>query len=290
MNENELQKSDSENEILSADDKRLHEMLCGLKKVNAPKNFDFHLKAKIAKANPEDFQTASLLPFLRYFLPFSVVILLAVFVGFNLFLTNQQNAETEVAKTTVKSSQLQENPVTITPKVEASTISANVLPTQANFVQPDDKTVAASNSAKKIVNAETTQNLTNKRGVSPKENNSNEKVFSRDSALGLGEVLTPKGIPPIFNSPKKSVENSEEKIKETLKFIGITAVPELGKWKVIAVDANNMAARSGIQIGDFVETIDGIKLNENSAENFKFSLKIIQIIRKGKSISLELNR
>lgn len=290
MNENELQKSDSETEILSADDKRLHEMLCGLKKVNAPKNFDFHLKAKIAKANPEDIQTASLLPFLRYFLPFSVVILLAVFVGFNLFLTTGQNAETEVVKTTIQPSQLQENPVAINPKVEVSTISANVLPVQANFVQPDDKTVASSNSARRIANAETTPNLSNKRDVSPKENNSNEKVFSRDSALASSEVLTPKGIPSIFNSPKKSVENSDEKIKKNLEFIGITAVPELGKWKVVAVDATNMAARSGIQIGDLIETIDGIKLDGNSAENSNFSLKNIQIVRKGKSISLELNR
>ena len=80
----EFKNKAEEIETLNADDEKLRQMLGGLKKVGAPKNFDFHLKARIANAKPEDFRKPLLLPWLRYVLPLCVIVLLAGFAIFNL--------------------------------------------------------------------------------------------------------------------------------------------------------------------------------------------------------------
>lgn len=288
MNENELQKGDSETEILSADDEKLRLMCKGLKKVNAPKNFDFHLKARIAKANPEDFQTASLIPFLRYLLPFSVVVLLAVFVGFNIFLTSKNNDE--LAKSIVQPQQLQESPIVNPPTTKNSTVSANYLPTPANFIVTEDKLTASANTGKKAVNPDVSAAQNGRKEVLPKSKD-DDQTLSRDMASGTGEILTPNGITvPEINKPTVLTSKSADSVKQIFDFIGITAVPEFERWKVTAVDGNNMAARAGIKVGDLIEAIDGHKLGSAAMSNQNFNVKVIQIIRDGKNISLEMNK
>lgn len=287
MTENELQNGDSETEILSVDDEKLRQMCKGLKKINAPKNFDFHLKARIANANPEDFQTASLIPFLRYLLPFSVVVLLAVFVGFNIFLTSKNNEE--LAKT-VQPQQLQEMPI-ISPQVASNpTVTANYSPTPANFVVTEDKTTATANTGKRAASSDASVSQNGKKEVLPKYKD-DDKTLSRDMASGTGEILTPNGITlSEINKPTVFTAKSADSIKQIFDFIGITAVLESEKWKVTAVDGNNMAARAGIKVGDQIEAIDGHKLGGATVTNQSFNVKVIQIIRDGKNISLEMTK
>lgn len=285
MTENELQKGDSETEILSADDEKLRRMCKGLKKINAPKNFDFHLKARIANANAEDFQTASLVPFLRYLLPFSVVVLLAAFVGFNLLMTSKN--ETQIAQSTVAPQQIQQNPV-VSPTASAiSSSPANFSSSPANFIAAEDKLTAAANIGKKISNADSPQNSGIKKDTQPKSKDSDNEIFSRESASRSGKVITANGIqnPDNANSAK-----SADSIKQLFNFIGITAVFESAKWKVTSVDANNMAGRAGVKVGDLIEAIDGNKLGGSSAISGTVNVKTIEVVRNGKNISLELNK
>ncbi|MCD9184829.1 MAG: hypothetical protein LUM44_00230 [Pyrinomonadaceae bacterium] len=288
MTENELQKGDSETEILSADDEKLRLMCNGLKKVGAPKNFDFHLKARIAKANPEDFQTASLVPFLRYLLPFSVVILLAVFVGFNIFLTSKNNEE--IVQATVQPQKLEESPIVSSPTANNSTATANYLPTPANFIVAEDKMTASANTVKKAATSDIASVQNSKKEVLPKSKE-DDKTLSRDMASGTGEILTPNGITlPEINKPTVLSTKSADSVKQIFNFIGITAVFESEKWKVTAVDGSNMAARAGIRVGDLIEAIDGNKLGSAAMSNHSFNVKVIQVIRNGKNISLEMNK
>lgn len=281
MTENELQNGDSEAEILSADDQKLRQMCKDLKKINAPKNFDFHLKARIAKANADDFQTASLIPFLRYFLPFSVVVLLAVFVGFNIFLTTGNSADSEFVKLENQPKQIQENPV-VNPKVE-KTVSSNILPITANFVANEEKSTVQTNIEKRNSNTEAATVQSNKKDIQPKSKEN--EIQSRDSAVKDPKIFTPKGIFPNLANGK-----SAEPVNQIFDFIGITAVLDAGKWKVTAVEANNMAGNAGVRIGDLIDAIDGNKLGASSEINGTVNIKIIQIIRDGKNISLQMRK
>ncbi len=74
--------NNAEDEILSVGDVKIQQMIKNLHRVDAPKDFDFRLKARIANAKSTDFQPR-FLPVLRYVLPLSVVVLIFTFVIIN---------------------------------------------------------------------------------------------------------------------------------------------------------------------------------------------------------------
>jgi len=83
----------NEEEILSGDDEKVRQMLGDLKRVDAPKDFDFRLKARMAAADPRAFQPR-LFPFLRIAAPLGLaVIVLAFFVINGLFSVNNESVE-----------------------------------------------------------------------------------------------------------------------------------------------------------------------------------------------------
>ncbi|MEO7673391.1 MAG: hypothetical protein ABIU09_04855 [Pyrinomonadaceae bacterium] len=65
-----------ETEILSSDEQNVSRLLSNLKRVDAPKDFDFHLKARIANASPADYQTVRLFPVLKYAFPLALFLLI----------------------------------------------------------------------------------------------------------------------------------------------------------------------------------------------------------------------
>ena len=80
-----------ETEKLSADDKKTSPMLGGLKKVSAPKNFDFQLKARIATRSRARFAPTRSFAVFALRAAFKRDVLLAGFVFFNLsFSTENQ--------------------------------------------------------------------------------------------------------------------------------------------------------------------------------------------------------
>jgi hypothetical protein len=76
---------------------RIWQMIDGLGRVDAPKDFDFRLKAQIAKANANDFKPR-FLPALRYVLPLSAIVLVFALVVFNAVFLNDKNIVPQVAE------------------------------------------------------------------------------------------------------------------------------------------------------------------------------------------------
>lgn len=291
MSENELQKSDSEVELLPPEDEKLRQMLNGLKKVNAPKNFDFHLKARIAKTKPQDYQTASLIPFLRYLLPFSVVILLAFFVGFNLLITTQNTNDSQAKDSKpVETDQIE---ITSASNLPVNAVAAANYPQQTgNLTVFAEKELAPTIIEKKAAeNNLQLATLTNKKDPQQKSKIKAEDSFNLESALSAPKVLTPRGIPPQgFEDPAQIRVRSSNIAKQIFDFIGISAVFEAERWKVTSVSRNNMADRAGIKVGDFIEAIDNNKLDSDIQNTKIVSVKVLHVIRDGKRISLELNK
>ena len=70
-------------EKLSDRQTQIWRMIDGLKPVDAPNDFDFRVKARIAQGKPSDFKAPGFLPILRYVLPLSVVVVLCSLFVFN---------------------------------------------------------------------------------------------------------------------------------------------------------------------------------------------------------------
>lgn len=287
----ELKNKAGETEILTADDKKLHQLLGGLKKVNAPKNFDFQLKARIANAKPQNLTRPYFLPFLRYALPMSVVVLLAGFVFFNLSLSTGNQDAPKIADNFQPIQNETAPPETVVkPPIEDPLMAS----TNANKNSADKRDVPELiNTPKKP-----TQDKLKYIAVKNPSRNRTEKVEndSRNNGGGSRDI-TSRDAPPLFernnnanstNTKSPSISQHKLSLREVLLGIGIEADYAEKSWKIISVEENSVAMRAKLKVGDLIVEIDGKKLSSDTAFLKNFNGRIFYILRDGKQMIIDL--
>ncbi len=277
-----------ENEILSADEEKIRLLVGSLKRVAAPKDFDFHLKARIANAKPNDFQP-SYFPVLRYVLPLGLVILISAFAVFNSLYFGGSADVPQVAETRPQN-QLEERQVIS--NVFQTSNSADITPgTDANFnlsKSNENKSAETFAAASRSPSAEKLKRKpkTNLRETNPREDISG----SHTSALTGSTIIAPPGLNPnkiIKISPEfESVKSLNA--KEILSQLGIEAAFTGGNWLVKSVRQNSLAERSGIKSGDAVEALDGVKLTDQPLKGRRIEAKKLTVARGTEKIEIAL--
>ena len=269
-----------ENEILSRDDARVRELLGGMERVEAPKDFDFKLKARIANTEPQSFQPR-LFSVLRYAAPLALaVIILAVIVLNGLYSTD--NNAVQVANKIVPS------------PVENVSLPANSEPKEqfiavSNSTLANTETAAADKREASVFPADTALNEQSKK---PKIQNRNfeNNGGSKDSALTPKEVILPPGL-----NPNKKVEipkdflnvKTDTPVREILSLIGIEASFSDNKWKVESVKQNSRAERSGVKANDVIEAIDDNKIATETISTKNINGKLT-VVRGGEKLEIKL--
>lgn len=271
----------TDTEILSADEQKIREMCRSLKKVDAPEDFDFKLKARIARANPRDFQPRFGFA-LRYALPVLALIfvfgLLAYSGGFwspkdNSFVAQNSIEATNPAlpKNTMISNFSatdDENPASRNPVISGSNQESPKAP---------EKTLVADNILR-----------------TPKKDARESK---KDSLGGSKDLSSTSVIPkqPNFNSntllPNRQEGNEKftpMSVKEVLSISGIKADLENGKWRVKSVTANSLGESSGVKENDIIEAIDNQTLSAETVFNKTISGEILVITRNGVKSQIKL--
>ena len=249
-----------------SDEQKISSMLSGLKRVEAPKDFDFHLKARIANARPADYQRADLFPILKYAVPLVLFVLVGVGIFGVSFYDNGNSPSVSVSKTpqpTVPPVQ-QSTPLVISPEVASSTPS------------PDSGS----------------------RGTEKKEN---EHLASRtppDEPGGGSRDSHPRApgsrdFPS--NSADRALRAAEDAItpvkrlsaRDALKLIGIEAIFENNSWTVKSVRPNDAAGILGVKPGDRIKTIDGKPIDQKTEfEDGIIKLSRMQVQRDGAAVEL----
>ena len=272
--------NNTEDESLSVGDIKIRQMIKNLPRVDAPKDFDFRLKARIANAKPNSFQPR-FLPVLRYVLPLSVVVLVFTFVIINgvYFGGNNQTAENF-------------QPIQVENKItkDSQTLSPEVA--KAPFETAPDKDIADSGESKVRVKKKEsipvgeTSLVAVKSQKKPqpellKVKEADEGGGSRDNTVTPPKVITPKGIPS--NDLVEVSPNNENKndilTKQMLLPLGIEIVSINGKRRVQYVKKESIAERSGVKVGDLVEMIDGEKVSGDAVHDKKLEGKQITVLR-----------
>jgi hypothetical protein len=277
-----------ENEILSADDAKVCQMLDALARVDAPKDFDFRLKARIASRKSQDFKPR-LSPILLYAAPLGLLIaVLAAVVINNLYSVDSRTTVPQVADNFTK------------PTIE------RINATESS--QPGEKTIAASssnqtNSVNPPANPEDSDKiLTSPRDSELAVNPKNRKSEKFDSNSGGGSKdfaatnpgnIKPKGLNDIKprEAPKNFIVANPISVKEVLSVIGIEATFSDKKWKVESVRQNSQASSSGIRPNDVIEAIDeSVLSNETIAPSATgtFSGKKLIVVRGAEKIEIKL--
>ncbi len=274
-----------EDEILSVEDGKIRQMIKSLRKVDAPKDFDFRLKARIANARPSDFQPR-FLPALRYVLPSSVVVLIFAFVIFNsvYFPDNQQVAEIAPQTPVEKQITLADNfPV-------MPDLAANNTQTAPNKNLAVDVSSPPRNNKTPIINeAKLVASKSLKRAQAETlKKKMIDNGGSRDIASSSSKVITPKGI-NLNNTViiPSNTENSTS-VEQILRQFGIETALENGKRKVKAVREKSVGETSDVKVGDVIEAVDGEKLTEQPLRAKTIKGKQITVVRDTQRIEIFL--
>jgi hypothetical protein len=276
---NEEQKTGPE--ILSADEQKVREMCLALKKIDAPKDFDFKLKARIANSNPRAFRPRFGFAF-RYALP--ALALIAVFGVlaysgiFSAAKDGQISAKTEV-----------------TPQAPASpqniVASAPVASETKEKPNEDLAVLPANQAVPKAPESGITDKMPESLKFLEKKHQPKDDFRGSDlNSLKKAPLLQPK-----FEAPKNIPQNPQNNekvnpmpVKDVLSINGIDASFENGKWTVKAVTANGIAESSGIKENDVIEAIDNQPLSAETVFNKTANGKSLTVTRNGSKLEIKL--
>lgn len=273
--------NNAEDEILSVGDVKIRQMIKNLPRVNAPKDFDFRLKARIANAKPNSFQPR-FFPVLRYVLPLSVVVLIFTFVIINgVYFGENNQTIADVQLISVESKTTATNNSQIAPP-EAAKIPVQVAPS-TDLAESSQPKVGVKK--KEIIPVGETKFVAVK---SPKKPQAelpqvrDDDSGSRTTSLDVKPVIiNPSGIFPselVESSPNNDNKN-DILTKQILLPRGIEIVSENGNRRVKSVKPNSAAARSNVKVGDLVEAIDGEKVSGDAVRGKKLEGKQITVLR-----------
>ena len=298
MSDRNLQNKDGE--ILSAEDEKISLMLGSLKRVDAPNDFNFRVKARIANGQPAD-SGLRILPALRYVLPLSLAAFVAAFLFLNNFYFVSNQSTQPIAEN--------ESPAPIQqpllPETTASTSTDEAK--NENQVQPENNTSPETplpvKSEPKAVFENKNVFVAVKSETKPKTENlpkdisvpdENKGGGSRDSALTpIEKVITPEGIPDVNKTveSKPVIENKTSlTTAEILSQLGIETVSENGKLKVKTVKGASLGDSSGVKAGDLIEAIDGKNVFEAPMNSQTIEVKRLTITRGTEKIEISLHK
>ena len=273
-------KSPNETEILSADEQKLREMCLALNKVDAPKDFDFKLKARLAGAKRSDYAPRFGFAW-RYALPALALILVLGLLAFNgAFSAPNESplfAENPVAAPT--------NPAL----PQNTTISSVAPPPQIPDQNPVD--LPPAQTLPKVLQSEVAVSKTKNRAAFKTRQSKNDNFGgSADKSAKTPPVLLPKGFDQNSVTPKNlNIQPSSPiTVKDVLSISGINADLENGKWKVKSVTANSIGESSGVKENDVIEAIDDQPLSAETVFVKTVKGQTITIMRNGEKSQLKL--
>ncbi len=235
-------------------------MVDGLKRIGAPNDFDFRVKARIAQGKPSDFKAPRFLPVLRYVLPLSVVVvLLSLFAYNSAYFSDatqlvQQTVETPNVGAIMPSNTSLTNQLAFAPPENQDKIIVTPPATDEKSLIPLDRK-RMNGSPKPIEIAASTSNRIVR---TPKTRVDKNSGGSNDFSVGTSRIRYPKGINP--SRPTTIITPNTETPKpsndeQLLSFFGIETVVEKSKRIVKNLQKNNVGARSGVKVGDVIETV-----------------------------------
>ncbi len=280
--ENEKNRA-SETETLSSDEESVSRLLSNLKRVDAPKDFDFHLKARLANASPDDYRPVRLFPILKYAMPLALLL----FVGAAFVLTNSYTgpnvpvvvdvpdapASSYIADS--NSRQQAETGVVPTLVPESTTVAENQPPVKREFVAAQTNQLTSPGS-----NRPASRDLPGSRDLPSRGS------YDITGRSGPDPIRLPASGNVNSNLMGNSGTSGPLETRQMLRNIGIDANAGENGWTIRSVGKNTIAERSGLQAGDVMEAIDDKPIS--TLYDGSFSAKTISVRRDDKVVKIEI--
>lgn len=280
MNYKDQKNIAGETENLSSDEQNVARLLSDLKRVDAPKDFDFHLKARIANASPGDYKPVRLFPVLRYAMPLALFLLLgAAFV-----LTNSHNGSNvpvvvDLPNTAVPSPAADSN------QVQQTEVDSAFVNLPGNVQE-----VGISQTGKQEFVVRQTKDSKLPREKKPAGNFNGGGSYDSTGNESRAPILAPVLRANNSNSvrdPGRPGPKIPLQVRQMLMLLGIDASDAGQKiWTVRSLTKDGIAERSGLRVGDQMEAIDDQPINTLYVDSF--SVKSISVRRNDKVIKIDI--
>jgi len=255
-------------EILDTDDAKVAQLLAGLKRVEAPANFEFRLKARLANAAPPVRGFGLVPSFVKYAAPVALV----AAVSSVLFLNSSNAPESTVSTAGVA------------PQISVSEVvkpAASFAPTTA--VEPEATVpVIAANPNRHSAKV--------RQALAPAVREPKEQDRSEVKGVKEARIIASRGIDPntqVLPVAPQPESKSLLPASDVLRWLGVDSVYE-GGWKVRAIKTNSPADQAGVKAGDILESIDDKQLGKDAMFKSGNIGKVIKVKRDGKSVELTL--
>jgi hypothetical protein len=266
---------DLTSEKLSPDDEKIAGLLGGLKRVEAPGDFEFRLKARMANAEPPRTESQWMPMLVRYAVPMALLIAIAGLMFVNSG-TSPENVVVQTAgvlPVTTSASQTEPMPA----QSQSSPIPD---PVETAAFSGQNSTVAVNRSPVRAV------------ARKPAEKKESELGGSIVRALsGSSNTFRPRGLQSdtvIQKRPREFDNNTSFSITEVFSMLGIDATYEASGWTVKTVRANTPADHSGLKAGDVIEKVNDTPVSRNTVFNGTFTGRVLSVRRSGQSVQINL--
>lgn len=280
-------------ENLSETDRKLARMLASLKQVEAPKDFGFRTKARIANANPRAYRTNYKRRFAFALTPAAFVVVSALVV------INGNFSGADQASAPLSRQNALTVPAAVSP-TEAATATPGAQQAAANedfSGKTPESDLAAPFAQQKIkpIYVADKQPTANKNPVR-KFSVRDEQTFTTEPALKSASVIVQpefRGTPP----PQPQQQNISPEVvnqqkglsaRDVISELGAELVTENGGWKVKSVKKGSPAERAGMKADDVIETLDGQKVSDEAESGKKITVKKIGVKRGSGQVEINL--
>ena len=250
------------------DDDPISHLLSGLKRIDAPGDFEFRVKAGIAERSSTGTRYTWLPGALKVAVPMALLLMLGGYVGIGSYYnpTNEQAMVTDA------------RPLDAAPPVETRPVI--IQPAESGPVNASNQFVALNSAPKPIeaVNRQITagQDKTQLPRTAANGSGSYDEA-SRESQL----------IPLVNTNPNGSGPNSGKlSVKDVFGMLGISASFSTAGW--IVGSTSGIAQRSGVKAGDVIEAVNGQTVRGNTSFGGSFTGSSLRIRRDGKVIQISL--
>lgn len=259
-------------------------LLGSLPRVEAPNDFDFRVKARIAAGRPARvswFPAAA-----RVAVPLGLVLSVGGYFGYRAVYQPTATDQLSVANVSSK-------PEPALPATEevVSTNAAIESPVDSGSgklaVKPpsvDDKMVSS-------VRSDIDPRIDPLSG--DRRTTGNSRGGSFDESIKEGRTVFPRGLNPhsrVVVKPKDFDRPGSITAKDVLTQFGAEVVYSGSGWRVAAVKDKSAAQSAGLKSGDVVEAINDQTLGEKTAFKGQFSGKSLRLKRDGATVTIDLSK
>lgn len=238
-------------------------LLGDLNKVEAPKDFEFRVRAGIAGGKPADTSRMSWL--VKATVPLVLVLMIGGYFGYRALRTEPVSSPSQPEKAQQNAPVAQ--PIQAPPIAQQPIGDPNIAKRDNVVIQPDGTKPQA-----------------------PKTDNQ-PGGGSYEEAVKPTNPIYPRGVDPRktqADASKGQMPGARMSLSSFLSTAGITGGFAAGGWHVSSIADRSMAASSGLKAGDVIEYINDQPITGNIDLPSTFSLKSMRVRRNGASVTIPL--